>query len=319
MAHYGLGALAATSADGLLDAIWALLSGQTDHGWTWAREGTTDAVYGSRAVTGGVLVVAVAGDAAASTPSATITPDTAGANRVWVGVGFVPTGSTFTWAGWTAANPMTEGNWLGWTSWCTPTSGAIADEVEAIVCDGGLWLRLEGTTTSASRHAWMGDTVIPYAGARLLGSAVTPQAHGACIGLWTTPEGTIAGTVWTTSSLAIAGAFGAHNAAANSGHCWIMDGTTRTAAQIELPIKRTPSTTSDVGSGGVGGAVAIVSLYAAPNDQAVGYSPHFCGSASSVAPTVTDGGIPVYHRARRDSGAVGPTLGVSVSRLTPGV
>ena len=318
MARYGLGALAATSADGLLDAIWALLDGQTAHNWTWARQGTTDAVYGTRSVTGGVLFVIVAGDAAGSTPGGTIAPDAAAANKVWVGCGFVPTASTFTYDAWTAANPLTQGTFLGWTSWCIPASGAVADEVEVIVTEGGAWFRLEGTTTSTSRHAWAGDLCIPYSAGRLLGTGVTAQAHGACIGLWATPEGTAANAAWLTGALA-GGFLGFHSASAGAGHGWILDGSTRRAVTIELPVKRTLTSTSDVGSAGVGGPVCLVSHFAAPDDQVVGYTPHFAGAANSNAHTVTDGGIPVYHRACRDSASAAQALGITVARTSPGV
>jgi hypothetical protein len=318
MARYGLGALAATSADGLLDAVWALVDGKTDHGWTWAREGTTDAVYATRSVTGGTLFIIVAGVLASTSPGGTFAPDTAGANRVWIGGGFVPTASTFTYAGWTAANPMTEGTFLGWTSWCVPTSGAIADEIELLVTEGGVWFRLEGTTTSTSRHAWAGDLCIPYSAGKLLGTGVTAQAHGACIGLWATPEGTPAGLNWATFNIQ-SGVFGFHSASAGAGHGWILDGSTRRAVNITMPVKRTLTATTSKGAAAVGGANAIVSVFAAPDDQDVGYCPHFAGALSTVDHTVTDGGIPVFHYARRDSASAGEALGISVARTSPGV
>lgn len=318
MARYGLGALAATSADGLLDAIWTLVDGQTDHGWTWARQGTTDAVYGRRTVTGGVLVVAVAGDAAGSTPGGTIAPDTAAANKVWVGTGFVPSANTFTYAGWTAANPMTEGTWLGWTSWCVPTSGAIADKVEVIVTEGGVWFRLEGWTSSNSRHAWAGDLCIPFGASRLLGTGVTAQAHGACIGLWATPEGAPVSSNWCTFNIQ-SGVFGFHSAGTGGGHGWILDGSTRRAVTISLPIKRALTATTNTGSAAVGGPNALVAVFAAPDDQDVGFAPHFAGAASTAAHTVTEGGLPVYHYARRDSASATEALGITVSRSSPGV
>jgi hypothetical protein len=269
-------------------------------------------------VTGGVLFVIVAGDAAGSTPGGTIAPDAAGVNRVWIGTGFVPTGETFAYDAWTAANPMTEGDFLGWTSWCVPTSGAVADEIELIVTEGGVWFRLEGTTTSNSRHAWAGDLCVPYSAGKLLGTGVTAQAHGACIGLWATPEGTVAGLNWMTFNIQ-SGVFGFHSASAAAGHAWIMDGTTRRAVTITLPIKRTLTATTSTGAAAVGGANAIVAVFTAPGDQDVGYAPHFAGAASTVAHTVTDGGIPVYHYARRDSAGAGEALGVTVARTSPGV
>lgn len=318
MARYGLQALAATSADGLLDAVWSLVDGRTDHGWAWAREGTTDAVYATRSVTGGTLFVIIAGNAAGSTPGGTISPDTAAANKVWIGTGFVPTASTFTYAGWTAANPMTQGTWLGWTSWCIPTTGTIADEIEVIVTEGGVWFRLEGTTTAASRHAWAGDLCIPFGASRLLGTGVTAQAHGACIGLWATPEGNAVGSNWIRDVIA-GGTFGFHSASAGLGHCWILDGSTRRAVSIALPIKRTVTATSSTGSAAVGGPNALVAVFTAPDDQDVGYCPHFAGAAATNAHTVTEGGLPVYHYARRDSASSGESLGITVSRSSPGV
>lgn len=316
MARYGLTVLAAATALGLMDAVWASLNGQTDHGWTWAREGATNAVYGTKSVTGGTLFVIIAGTVGSTTPGGTIAPDAAAANKVWVGTGF--TTSTFTYAGWTAANPMTTGTFLGWTSWCVPTSSAIADEIEIIVTEGGAWFRLEGTTTSASRHAWAGDLCIPFGASRLLGTGVTPQAHGACIGLWATPENTTAGSNWVSFNIQ-SGVFGFHSASAGAGHCWILDGTTRRAATIAMPIKRGLTSTSDTGSAAVGGPNGLVAVFAAPDDQDVGFAPHFAGAASTAAHTVTEGGIPVYHRARQNSASASEALGITVARSSPGV
>jgi len=319
MAHYPLGTLAGATADDLLDALWLLLSGQTAHGWTWARQGTTLAIYGTRAVTGGTLVVAIAGDLAGSTPGGTIAPDTALANKVWIGTGFVPTASTFTWAGWTAANPMTEGTWLGWSSYCVPTTGTIANKIEATTTEGLFVVRLEGTSTFNARIAIMGDIAIPLAAAALLGPAITPQAHGACIGLWSTPEGSGCASTWL-NAIPGSGVFGFHSASAAGGHGWLLDGSTRTAMQIELPVKVAPSATSGIGTAAVGGPVALIRLADGPNDRVVAYSPHIAGAALTLETSHTVGGLAVAHWVRRDSASASQALGLRVARAaSPGI
>ena len=322
MGHLGLATLGAYTAPGFLAAAKTLLVGDTSHDWTWAAEagsggdaGVDVAIYGSRAVTGGLLVVAICGNAAGGTPGGTIAPDVGAANKVWGGCGFIPTGSALAWTTWTDANPMTNGTWAGWSPICIPTANTVANKVQLWTFDGGLIVRPESTTTTTSRVMLIGDTLIPYtdAGQRLV-TAPTPQAHGACIGWWTV-SGVALTASWLVSPLGT-DTFGSNNTTANQAKGRYLDGSTLRPCKLHIAIKAPPTATNCVASGKTGGLACYVQRDdASPDDTFVGIHPHIVGADSRQGGEVQVGGLPVLLIVSRDSAASGSqALLLSVAR-----
>jgi hypothetical protein len=322
MGHLGLATLGAYTAPDFIAAAKTLLVGDTSHNWTWLAEagaggdaGVDVALYGERAVTGGKLIVAIAGNVAGGTPGGTITPDVGAGDKVWGGCGFVPTGSAFVWAGWTAANPTTNGTWAGWSPICTPTAASVARKVQLWTHEGGLIVRPEATTTTTSRVMLIGDMLLPYtdAGQRLV-TAPTPQAHGACIGWWTVSS--LALTAAWISAVHSADGFGFNNTTANQVKGRYLDGTTLRPCKLHLPIKAAPTATNCVASGKAGGlAVYVQRDDTAPDDTFVGIHPHIVGADLRAGGEVQVGGIPVLLIVSRHSAAAGDqALLLSVAR-----
>ncbi len=312
--HSGLLTLAANTAAGLLDSAWAFLDGNTAGGWTWAREGTTDAVYGYKDFgSGGTAVrrvIWLAGNAAGSTPGL-LSIDAAGAERVFVGAGRIAAGS-FSWAGWTNAAPMGSGG-IGRVHALTVAGAGTAVKLELFITDTELVVRLEGSTATTTRIARAGALCTALSSGR--GGSATGDPDGLRTGAWVSGLTTAIAAGWLSGAES-ANVYAVHVGSASTSHGWL----TVSGAVAEAQSRASTWPNSD--SAFSGGTIRPVpaSWHAFTGGLLLGYDTGYIGCCdyASATKVLSDGGIETAYALCRDSGATSTeAVMISAATVTP--
>ena len=304
MARYsGLLTLGANTAAGFLDACWTFLDGNTDGGWTWARQqtlGVTTAVYGFRDYgSGGTAVrrvVWLCGDAAGSTPGLLVT-DTAGAEKVYTGSARVSAGS-FAWAGWTDAAPVGAGG-VGRVYGIVTAGAGTAVKTEVYLGDMQVIGRLEGNNVASTTRWWRGGAM-NTALSTARGGAADADPDGRRTGGQVSGLTTAIAAAWTNAAFAN-GVFGFQSTTNGQSHSWCTVSNVATDAQCRAP--HFPLVDSLYSGGEIRPAAVPWTL--ASGGRLIGYDTSAIGNClvASATKELSAGGVPLVYLLCRDSGA----------------
>jgi hypothetical protein len=312
--HSGLLTAAATTADGILDALWGFLDGNTDGGWTWAREGTTTAIYGYKDFgSGGTAVrrvVWICGDAAGSTPGM-LSLDAAGADRLFVGAGRIAAGS-FAWAGWTNAAPMGSGG-VGRTHCLVACAASTSVKVEAFLCDHEVVFRMEGNASVVARIARAGALCTGLSTAR--GGADNADPDGMRTGAWVSGMTGAVAAGWLSGAEG-SNVYATHVGTAGTSHGWVTVSGAVVEAQSRCP--NYPNTASAFGGGNIRPRAPTWESFA--DGTQLGFDDGFVGGqdVSSTTKTLSASGVVIAYFCSRDSSATSTeSLVIMAAAQTP--
>jgi hypothetical protein len=311
--HSGLLTLAANTADGLLDAAWTFLDGNTAGGWTWAREGTTDAIYGFKDFGSGATavrrVVWLCGDAAGSTPGL-LSGDTVLAAKVYVGAARIAAGSV-AWAGWTNAAPVGAGG-IGRVRAIATCSATTAVKLELFISDHEISYRLEGNGVTVARVGRAGALSTALASAR--GGATDGDPDGLRTGVWVSGLSNPIPAGWCSGAEAT-GVYAANTNSAGQAYGWL----TRSDAVVDTQSR--PGCWPAADSVFSGGNIRPVpSAWQLTTGAHLGYDTGMMGACdySSATKVLSNGAIETAYVLCRDSSATtGEAILLSATTLTP--